>query len=70
MTLTKNTERDKRSMCDIQSFPSLLSVELPNINNLSGVVKDTVWFGTRPTTHISGAHGEDLVTEFISCLFH
>lgn len=37
MTLTK---RARHSTCDIQSFSSLLSVVFPNINNLSGVVKD------------------------------
>lgn len=35
------SEAQRHSMCDTQSFSSLLSVVFLVINNLSGVVKDT-----------------------------
>ena len=41
MTLTKDTGKAEHFMCDVKSFPSLLSVTFLNTNNLSGVVKAT-----------------------------
>lgn len=48
---------------------------IPIINNLWGVVKDmsrvsSLEDGQTHMTHILGAQIEDVVTEFISCMFH
>lgn len=41
MTMAKDTGKAEHFTCDVQSFPSLLSVTFLNTNNLSGVVKAT-----------------------------
>lgn len=64
------------SMCDIQSFPSLSSVVFPHKQPLRCCEGHRwgFWFGTWPKatdmTDISGAQSENLVTEFISCMFY